>query len=113
MKMLAIPFAITDWSSVEPTVHKGEQGQALWRTRFFGPPDNPIRVRMVEYSPGYIADHWCEKGHIILCLEGSLETHLKDGRVMRMSAGNSYQVGDGIDAHASRTPTGAKLFIVD
>ncbi|KAB2850471.1 MAG: hypothetical protein F9K44_04780 [Hyphomicrobiaceae bacterium] len=113
MRMTEIPFGVTDWSKVEPTVHKGEAGEATWRTRHFGPPGNQIRVRLVEYSPGYVSDHWCEKGHILFCLEGSLETHLKDGRVFTLEAGHSYQVADGIDAHSSRTATGAKLFIVD
>lgn len=82
---------------------------AHWRTRHFG----DIRVRIVEYSPGYLADHWCEKGHVILCLEGELQTELKDGRVEVLLPGMSYQVGDGMQAHRSYSPNGAKLFIVD
>ena len=76
MKMSNIPFGITDWASIEFTEHPGIQGKALWRTQRFA----DIRVRMVEYTPGYISDHWCEKGHILLCLEGRLETELADGR---------------------------------
>ena len=68
MEMKNIPFGTTTWSQIEPTEHKGETGMALWRTQQF---DN-IRVRMVEYSAGYLADHWCKKGHILLCLEGEL-----------------------------------------
>ena len=68
---------------------------------------------MVEYSAGYIADHWCEKGHILLCLEGRLETELADGRVFVLTAGMSYQVADQAEAHRSSTVEGAKLFIVD
>jgi quercetin dioxygenase-like cupin family protein len=109
MRMTDIPFSTTDWSGVEPTTHKGEVGVATWRTRKFG----DIRVRMVEYSPGYVSDHWCEKGHIILCVEGELETHLKDGRTFTLTPGMSYQVADGADAHRSRTARGARLFIVD
>jgi len=104
-----VPFGITDWSKVTPTEHKGESGSATWRTCQFG----DIRVRMVEYSPGYRADHWCSKGHIILCVDGELHTELHDGRTVVLRAGASYQVGDGIDSHRSYTPTGAKLFIVD
>jgi hypothetical protein len=37
-----------------------------------------IRVRKVEYSAGYKADHWCKKGHIILCTEGEMETELDE-----------------------------------
>jgi len=107
--MLNIPFGTTDWSAVEKTTHPGETGTATWRTQTF----DSIRVRMVEYSPGYLADHWCSKGHIILCLEGELHTELADGRVLVMRPGMSYQVADGADAHRSSTDIGAKLFIVD
>jgi quercetin dioxygenase-like cupin family protein len=72
-----------------------------------------IRVRMVEYSPGYEADHWCAKGHILLCLEGELHTELGDGRWFTLRPGMSYQVADGAEPHRSSTRTGAKLFIVD
>ena len=109
MRMSEIPFGTTDWSSVQRTEHKGETGIAHWRTREFG----AIRVRMVEYSPGYLADHWCSKGHIILCLEGELDTELEDGRRFLLKPGMSYQVADGAEAHRSRTAVGAKLFIVD
>src|SRR5689334_6875171 len=109
MDMSAIPFGTTDWSKVERTEHKGESGAAFWRTRQFG----SIRVRMVEYSPGYRADHWCEKGHILLCLAGELETELRDGRRFHLGPGMSYQVADGAEAHRSSTQTGATLFIVD
>jgi quercetin dioxygenase-like cupin family protein len=81
MKISEIPFEITDWSDVEPTRHAGLSGEALWRTRHVGPEGNRIRIRMVEYTPGYVADHWCQKGHVLLVLEGELETVLADGRV--------------------------------
>jgi quercetin dioxygenase-like cupin family protein len=113
MKISAIPFGITDWSEIDATRHEGETGYALWRTRQFGTNDNLIRVRMVEYSPGYQSDHWCEKGHVLLCLEGELTTTLKDGRRFVLTPGTSYQVADGAEAHSSMTASGAKLFIVD
>jgi len=109
MKMSDIPFGITDWATVEATEHKGETGIAYWRTRHFG----DIRVRMVEYTPGYLADHWCVKGHILLCLEGELHTELEDGRKLVLKPGMSYQVADKAEAHRSFTSVGAKLFIVD
>lgn len=110
MQMSEIPFGTTDWSTVATTEHKGETGLATWRTRQF----SSIRVRMVEYSPGYLADHWCEKGHILLVLAGRLETELADGRRVTLLPGQSYQVADGAEPHRSRTGTeGAKLFIVD
>ncbi len=107
--MIDIPFGTIDWSSIEATTHPGVTGIASWRTCHFG----DIRVRMVEYTPGYLADHWCSKGHILLCLEGELQTELDDGRVLSLRAGMSYQVADGAEAHRSSTTTGAKLFIVD
>lgn len=109
MQMSDIPFGTTDWSKIEPTHHKGETGSATWRTQQFG----NIRVRRVDYSPGYLADHWCVKGHILYVLEGELVTELKDGREFVMTAGQSYQVADNAEPHRSRTATGAKLFIVD
>ena len=109
MRMAGIPFGATEWGDVPVTVHRGEQGEARWRTRQFG----DIRVRMVEYSPGYRADHWCSKGHILLVLEGSLRTELEDGRVVELKPGASYQVADGAEPHRSSTEAGAKLFIVD
>lgn len=109
MLMTAIPFEAVDWSTVEPTTHPGETGIALWRTRQFG----TVRVRMVEYSAGYCADHWCQKGHILLVLDGVLDTELAEGRTVRLTAGMSYQVADDTMAHRSTTQTGARLFIVD
>ena len=109
MQMSGIPFGTTDWSSIAPTEHPGETGKALWRACQFG----TIRVRMVEYTPGYLADHWCVKGHILLCLEGELHTELEDGRTFLLKAGMSYQVADNAEAHRSSTPCGARLFIVD
>jgi hypothetical protein len=109
MQMSGIPFGTTDWSQVEATEHQGESGLAYWRTRQFG----SIRVRMVEYTSGYLADHWCAKGHILLCLEGELETELGDGRKVMLKSGMSYQVADDVAPHRSYTAVGAKLFIVD
>jgi quercetin dioxygenase-like cupin family protein len=109
MEINDLPFGVTDWSAVEQIEHAGERGVALWKTRNFG----QIRVRMVEYSPGYLADHWCAKGHILLCLEGELHTELEDGRRFILRSGCSYQVADNAELHRSSTPQGAKLFIVD
>ena len=109
MKMADIPFGTTDWASVERTEHKGERGMAYWRTRQFG----AIRVRMVEYTAGYLADHWCSKGHILFCTAGELRTELDDGRSFVLKPGMSYQVADNAEPHRSHTATGAKLFIVD
>jgi hypothetical protein len=104
-----VPFEVADWALIPPVERPGATGVARWRTRQLG----DIRVRMVEYSPGYSADHWCEKGHILLCLEGTLHTELADGRTMVLAPGMSYHVADGAEPHRSSTNTGARLFIVD
>ena len=109
MDIKNIPFGTTDWSQIAVTEHKGDTGMAYWRTQQFG----EIRVRMVEYSPGYTADHWCSKGHILFCIEGELHTELADGRKFILTPGMSYQVADAAEPHRSRTSTGVKLFIVD
>ena len=109
MQMSDIPFGTTDWSGVERTEHSGETGSAYWQTRDFG----GIRVRMVEYTPGYLADHWCVKGHILFCMEGELLTELEDGRTFTLKPGQSYQVADNAEPHRSSTQIGAKLFVVD
>ena len=109
MEMAGMAFGTTDWSSVEETEHKGDTGVAYWRTKQFG----DLRVRMVEYTPGYLADHWCSKGHVLLCLEGELHTELEDGRTFVLKPGMSYQVADNMEAHRSSTAVGARLFIVD
>ena len=109
MEISDIPFGTTDWSAVPQTEHAGETGAAFWRTQNFG----GIRVRMVEYTAGYLADHWCSKGHILFCMEGQLDTELEDGRTFTLTPGMSYQVADNAEAHRSSTTIGAKLFIVD
>tara|TARA_R110000787_G_scaffold274979_1_gene383188 strand:+ start:35012 stop:35344 length:333 start_codon:yes stop_codon:yes gene_type:complete len=110
MKIPTLPFTLTDWSAVAPVTYPGETGYAEWRTLEVG----DIRIRVVEYSPGYLADHWCDRGHILYVLEGEMTSELKDGRSVVMTPGMSYQVSDFGDApHRSRTEFGAKLFIVD
>jgi quercetin dioxygenase-like cupin family protein len=110
MKIPALPFTVTDWAAMPATEHPGEIGTATWRTLNIG----DLRVRMVEYSPGYLADHWCDRGHVLYVLEGEMETELRDGRRFTMTAGMSYQVSDfGDAAHRSSTRDGVRLFIVD
>ncbi len=109
MRMSEIPFGITDWSRIERTEHSGETGVAYWQTQEFA----GIRVRLLEYSPGYLADHWCVKGHILFCIEGELHTELDDGREFILKPGMSYQVADNAEPHRSSTSIGAKLFVVD
>ena len=109
MQMSGIPFVATDWSNVQPVTDPGAAGSATSRTQEFG----DIRVRLVEYSPGYVADHWCRKGHIVLCLDGELHTDLADGRSFTLTPGMSWQVADDAEPHRARTVGGARLFVVD
>ncbi|RPI06165.1 MAG: hypothetical protein EHM64_04075 [Ignavibacteriae bacterium] len=109
MIMKNIPFEATEWSEITPERHAGETGYALWKVRQCG----DIRVRVVEYSADYKADHWCSKGHILFCLEGAMTTQLKDGRSIELRKGMSYQVEDDNYPHSSTTKNGAVLFIVD
>ncbi len=107
--MAQIPFQHIDWSFVEKTEHRGESGTAFWQSLQF----EGLRVRIVEYSAGYLADHWCEKGHIVHCLSGSFLTELGSGEHIRLSAGQSYIVSDGLSSHRSFSEEGVKLLIVD
>jgi len=109
MQLTNFPFQTINWSSIPREEHAGETGTAWWQVQHM----NNVRVRMVEYSPGYKADHWCSKGHIILCLEGDMETELADGRVMKLTKGMCYFVGDGNEAHRTSTVKGCRLYIVD
>lgn len=107
--MIPIPYQTIDWSKIKTTIHPGEQGTAFWRTIDHG----GLRVRMVEYSPGYKADHWCERGHIIFCIKGELTSELADGTLHELKENMSYHVSDQMSKHRSSTKEGALLFIVD
>ena len=109
MNISSFPFQTLDWSSIPKEERKGETGMATWQIMMM----NDIRVRMVEYSPGYKADHWCSKGHVIHCSEGQMDTELEDGRIFKLTTGMTYFVGDNCEAHRSSTEKGCKLFIVD
>jgi hypothetical protein len=109
MKNGNIPFQNIAWDSIGRTEHKGETGVAYWQTvQFPG-----LRIRIVTYSPGYKADHWCKKGHIVYCLEGSVITEQIDGTSSTMTAGMSYVVSDDLSSHRSVTEGGVKLLIID
>ena len=104
-----IPFQITDWNNIPKTIHKGETGTAYWRTLQFG----ELRIRMVEYSANYLADHWCEKGHIIYCIEGEMETELSTGEKHLLKKGMTYEVSDNLSSHRSYSKGGVKLMVMD
>lgn len=114
MKIQDVPFCTVDWNSIDwnsinTTTHLGITGEAYWHTFEMG----NIRVRMVEYTHGYLADHWCKRGHVLLVMEGELVTELEDGRKFTLTPGMSYQVAEDVNPHRSYTEKGAKLFIVD
>jgi quercetin dioxygenase-like cupin family protein len=110
MKIIDIPFGVTDWASLPAGEHKGEAGTSFRRTVESG----SLRVRMVEYSPGFRADHWCARGHVLLVLEGELGVSLRDGRDFLLLPGMSFQTGDDKRApHLIHTAKGAKVFLVD
>ena len=105
-----VPFGVVDWDTISETRHSGKSGEALWRTVEVG----NIRVRIVKYSPGYVADHWCSRGHVLYVLKGELITQLKSGELHVLKEGLSYHVSnDDKNPHMSRTDLGATLFIVD
>ncbi len=104
-----LPFAAVDWSKVPRTEHEGDPGVAQWRTVEAG----ALRLRRVDYSPGYSANHWCRRGHVLFVIQGELTTELEDGRTFTLKAGMSYHVANDAEAHRSRTEGGASLFIVD
>jgi hypothetical protein len=109
IRMAMIPFQTTDWSTKPATVHRGESGTAYWKTLQYG----GLRIRRVQYSENYKADHWCSLGHILYCLEGEIISELSDGRSFTLRAGMSYQVSDGVSEHRSISKHGATLLIID
>lgn len=104
-----IPFQAIDWSDIPKTEHKGETGIAYWQTLQL----EGLRIRIVEYSKGYVADHWCTKGHIVHCLEGDFVSELNDGRKYTLKKGMTYVVTDELSSHRSTTVNGVKLLIID
>ena len=109
MEINPFPFQTLDWSSIAAEEHHGTTGKARWKIFKMG----DIRIRMVEYSANYFADHWCKKGHVIYCIAGEMITKLEYCREFTLSAGMTYHVGDNTDAHCSRSTNGCTLFIVD
>jgi len=104
-----IPFQSINWDNIKKTEHKGTTGTAYWQTLQF----DGLRLRLVEYSENYLADHWCEKGHIVHCLEGEVINELKDGTQSTLRTGMSYVVSDELSSHRSITKNGVKLLIID
>ena len=107
--MSNIHFNTIDWSKIEKTIHNGETGFAYWQTKQY----NGLRIRLVEYSPNYIADHWCQKGHIVHCLEGAFISELSTGEKLTLAKGDTYVVSDDLSSHRSISKNGVKLLIID
>lgn len=107
--MNSIPFHTIDWNSLEKVEYKGESGIALWQTAQF----EGLRIRLVEYSKGYLADHWCRKGHIVHCLEGEFISELITGEKFKLTKDQTYVVSDELSYHRSFSATGVKLLIID
>jgi len=104
-----IPYEVIDWNSIDKKEHKGEKGTSFWKVKQY----QGLRVRIVDYSPGYLADHWCQKGHIVHCLEGEVVSELENGESSVLTKGMTYIVSDDLSSHRSRTETGVKLMIID
>jgi len=104
-----IPFQLIDWSLIEKVEHKGEAGIALWQTIQF----EGLRIRLVEYLNGYLADHWCQKGHIVYCLDGEFVSELSTGEKISLKKGETYVVSDELSSHRSASENGVKLLIID
>jgi len=104
-----IPFQTIDWTKIPKTEHKGDTGNAYWQTMQF----EGLRLRIVEYSKGYVADHWCTKGHIVHCLEGDFVSELNDGEKFILTKGMTYVVTDELSSHRSSTENGVKVLIID
>jgi quercetin dioxygenase-like cupin family protein len=107
--MSNIPFQTINWELIEKAEHKGEIGVAFWQTIQF----DGLRIRLVEYSSGYLADHWCQKGHIVHCLEGEFISELKTGEKIKLTKGETYIVSDELSSHRSISEKGVKLLIID
>lgn len=107
--MNKIPFTTIDWTAVKKTEHKGTTGTSFWQTLQY----DGLRIRIVEYSENYEADHWCQKGHIIYCLEGEFDSTLENASTVKLSKGMSYVVSDDQSSHKSTSVRGAKLLIID
>jgi hypothetical protein len=104
-----IPFQIIDWGKIPKTIHDGKSGVAYWQTSQF----EGLRIRLVEYTKGYLANHWCQKGHIVYCLEGAFISELENGEKFTLNPGMTYVVSDDLSSHRSFTETGVKLLIID
>jgi hypothetical protein len=105
-----IPFQTINWETIPPIEHSGASGISISRTF----QSDIIRLRLVDFSPKYKADHWCGKGHVIYCLDGDFVLHLKDGSKNVVTKGMTCQMLDDTqNPHLMISESGCKLFILD
>lgn len=104
-----IPLEVIDWNKISKEEHRGETGTSFWQTLQF----DGLRVRIVEYKSGYLADHWCKKGHIVHCLEGEVLTEQENGEEYTLKEGMTYIVSDDLSSHRSVAKNNVKLLIID
>jgi hypothetical protein len=107
--MYSIPFQTIDWNTIERTEHEGITGTAHWQTVLL----DGLRIRKVVYSENYLADHWCQKGHIVHCLEGEFISELESGDTFKLSKGMTYIVSDDLSSHRSISANEVTLLIID
>jgi hypothetical protein len=107
--MANIPFQTINWETIEQSEHKGETGTSFWKMLQY----DDLRIRIVDLSPGYLADHWCQKGHIVYCLEGGFESELETGQKFMLTKGMGYVVSDNLSSHRSYSENGARMLIID
>lgn len=106
MELSGLPEAVVDWSRTPATKTAGATSRAH--------KTNDVQLRVVDYDPGYLADHWCSKGHILYVISGSLTIEHGDGKASyELAAGMSWQTADNGPPHRVRSTGGATVFIVD
>jgi mannose-6-phosphate isomerase class I len=107
--MKKISFQIIDWNVLPESINPGETGRSI--SQIIEYPG--LRIRIVEYSAGYLANHWCQKGHIVYCIEGEVINEQENGDQFILKQGMSYIVSDDMSSHRSRAENKVKLLIVD
>ena len=110
MKIIDCGSLSTDWSSLVSESVEGLSGNSRSKSIKYG----NIRMRTMEYSPGFEADHWCPRGHIIFVLEGEITIKLKDETEQKISKGMSFICGDNeTNPHMVYSKKGAFVIIID
>ena len=98
-----------DWDSIPTQKIDGETGFCTIKTKTLG----EIKIRHIEYSANYSADHWCDKGHIVFIIDGELKIEHKDNSIHTLQGGMTYLIGDNTLAHQAKSKLGAKALIID